>query len=197
MKINIPEISIIESIIGYKTQQWVSQCYFISGLLLKHNIVQGELCYGKYYGSIDQNSFFSNHPLPNHGWIEFNGFIIDPTRWVFENVEPYIYVGQIDRDVYDIGSNLLRSVLRTKAPSFDPTIKSIQIDQPAINFIFSVLLEDKKNENKVSLNQVAWCASLSLQDLAEFALPLFTWMKEHKLSAFAPIDNFNYILKKS
>lgn len=29
-----------------------------------------------------------------HGWVELeDGCVLDPTRWVFEHVEPYIYVG--------------------------------------------------------------------------------------------------------
>lgn len=62
---------------------------------------------GKYYGPIALDSFFdrdfrsnadvarSSKKRPNfyiHSWIEDRGFIIDPTRWVFEAAEPYVFV---------------------------------------------------------------------------------------------------------
>ena len=39
---------------------------------------------------------------PVHTWIEkLDGTVVDPTRWVFEGVWPYIYEGP--RDWYDKG----------------------------------------------------------------------------------------------
>ncbi len=192
---NFPSIQEIEQIIGVNSKDWIANCYGISDSFLKHNIVQGQLCYGKYYGYVSDQSYFHEHSFPNHGWIEHDNKIIDPTKWVFEAIKPYIYVGKIDRKIYDLGSNKLRKALRRPAPDFNPNIKSVQIQEHHINFIFSFFLQDKKYRDTVSLDQISWIASLSLDELSQFARPLFQWLQKNRLNAFAPIDNFNFVNK--
>jgi len=65
----------------------------------------GEVLEGKYYGTIKAGSFFDRDYRTSgdarnskraeffiHSWIERDRWIIDPTRWIFEDVKPYVYM---------------------------------------------------------------------------------------------------------
>lgn len=98
-------IQAIETIIGIPAKKWVGHCFAISCQLVEHGIFKGKAVFGKYYGPVNEGSFFEGKPHIQHGWIETKeGKIIDSTRWVFENVEPYIYVSDTSNSEYDRGA---------------------------------------------------------------------------------------------
>lgn len=192
--LNIEEI---EKIIGSKVEDWKGNCYGISCSLVEHGIIKGKAVFGKYYGQVSPNSMFHGKPHQQHGWIRTaDGKIFDPTRWVFESVEPYIYESTTDNKDYDEGANILRELFKRPAPSFNPEARSIEVDNKEINLILNVLLQEKKQSNIVTMEQIAWCASLSINQLNDFAFPFFSWLDSKKLSVLAPIDNFKLVLNK-
>lgn len=75
---------------------------------VQHRDVQGEVRYGNWMGPIHPDCpEFGGRPFAHHGWVEkADGSIVDPTRWVFEHVKPYIYEGPNDH--YDAGGNEIR-----------------------------------------------------------------------------------------
>ena len=189
-------ISQVENIIGVKSEKWVANCYYISTLLVKHGVVEGKAVFGKYLGKVDKKSPFYGNTFINHGWIETpNGEIIDPTRWVFESTEPYIYESNIKNIDYDRGSNVIKKLLKTDAPSFNKNSKVVDIENLQIEAIFKTLLKEKKEDKKISIEQLIWVGSLSLGDLNYFAKPLFAWYKDNALSVFIPVDNFETIME--
>lgn len=72
-------------------------------------VVTGHVRYGFFWGKVAEGSPFDHtSPLHRHGWVELpDGRIWDPTRWVFEDVDPYIYIG--DSDDYDPGMRKVRT----------------------------------------------------------------------------------------
>jgi len=55
----------------------------------RHGHWTGDVAYGSHFDRRAQLPFIA------HGWIQLDdGRVLDPTRWVFENVAPYLYVGE-------------------------------------------------------------------------------------------------------
>lgn len=102
----------IEYLIGLTTEEWKGNCYAVAVACVDAGVVEGEAEYGIWEGPIAPGSFFEGRPLARHGWVRLpDGQIWDPTRWVFENVEPYIYVGS--DEFYDFGATRLRRSVAT------------------------------------------------------------------------------------
>ena len=95
--------------IGVELSDWPGKCYAVACQMLKAKVVKGRPAYGNYHGPVVASSMFFGKTVVRHGWIErADGMIVDPTRWVFEGVEPYIYEGLPSME-YDEGANLLRA----------------------------------------------------------------------------------------
>lgn len=110
-----------ENLLQIPAPKWAARCHEISALLLKNNYPPaqgGTLHYGHYLGPTQPGSLFHQRGLICHGWIqtivEGKTVIIDPTRWVFENTEPYIYVGPLD--YYDDGGQEMALTRKGQTP---------------------------------------------------------------------------------
>jgi hypothetical protein len=94
--------------IGVPLDHWFGQCHMVAVLIHHAGLVGGSVCYGKYRGDISTKS-----PLhgvtTRHGWIEVDGQVYDPTRWVWEGVEPYIYLGSGDEYISSQRERAIRS----------------------------------------------------------------------------------------
>jgi hypothetical protein len=94
-----PTLEQCERALGEKAKTWVARCYEISCRIVAAGLVDGTAVYGHWVGDVSPQSYFASRsrslPFVNHGWIVLNnGRVLDPTRWVFEAVPPYIYVGE-------------------------------------------------------------------------------------------------------
>lgn len=80
--------------------------------------------YGAWHGDAHPQSFFASRrglAFIRHGWFELkDGRVFDPTRWVFEGAEPYLYVGR--SEMYDAGMARAKALVANyrEAPKFDP-----------------------------------------------------------------------------
>lgn len=94
----LPTLEQCEKAIGEKAPAWVARCYEISCAIVKAKLVDGVAVYGHWTGPVHSNSHFANRrglPFVAHGWIRLkDDRVLDPTRWVFEHVKPYLYVGE-------------------------------------------------------------------------------------------------------
>lgn len=95
----LPTLAECETAIGEPANAWAGRCYEISCKIVKAGLIDGgEAVYGHWVGPVHPESRFANRrglPFVLHGWIQLeDGCVIDPTRWVFEHVEPYLYVGE-------------------------------------------------------------------------------------------------------
>ena len=103
------EILHIANIIDYPLKEWARHCYSVVMRLLGTGMVEGEIITGHYhYGD----------NVCDHCWIKMpDGRVCDPTRWQFEDKEPYIYFGpeteHYDEDSkrWDAEMDKLRDVL--------------------------------------------------------------------------------------
>jgi hypothetical protein len=79
--------------------RWAGNCYGIALAMVEAGLVPSgsRAVYGHWLGPIDDRSTFASRQglgLTGHGWVETpGGQVLDPTRWAFENVDPYLYVG--------------------------------------------------------------------------------------------------------
>jgi len=93
----------IEQAIGIPADDWKGNCHAIACEVVKAGLVEGEAVYGHWRGPVAKTSMFyrenSGLGICRHGWVETaDGFILDPTRWVFEDTEPYIFIGDPEYD---------------------------------------------------------------------------------------------------
>ncbi len=182
--------------IDFPVNEWPLNCYYVSTLLVKHGIFSGKAVFGKYLGEISQKSPFSDSPIPNHGWIVTDdNKIVDPTRWVFEHVKPYLYIGEVKDKNYDRGANSLRTTLRPNTPSFDATQNTLEIDDNDIHEMMLKLLEGNVVNRKITVTQACFVASLSLDELDDDALPLFKWLTKNNKEMFIPVDNYEWVME--
>lgn len=101
----IPTLQQCEKAVGEPATQWVARCYEIACAIVDAGLVKGgEAVYGHWLGPVAPRSHFADRRgtgfIP-HGWIwvEDEGMVVDPTRWVFEARTPYLfYEVQPDED---------------------------------------------------------------------------------------------------
>lgn len=102
-----PEL--IAHAIDLPLDKWPGNCAGVAALILFHGLVDGKDEYGFYLGPTEDGTMFAGKTMIRHGWIKLpDGRIYDPTRWVFEDVDPYIYVGH-NTDDYDRGMRTVRT----------------------------------------------------------------------------------------
>jgi len=108
----IPTLRECEKAIGEPATAWVSRCYEIArkivdtGLVSRERGLDGVAVYGHWVGPISPRSHFADRAklgFVQHGWIyvEAHGMVIDPTRWVFEAKQPYLYIEYEPADGYE------------------------------------------------------------------------------------------------
>lgn len=94
----------IEIVTGYSVADWPGACGVICNRILDAELVDGKMKKGRWTGVTNYDSEiaklwlsdddFLQQKQPRHCWIILNnGKILDPTRWVFEGIKPYIYCG--------------------------------------------------------------------------------------------------------
>lgn len=94
----LPTLAECEKALGEKAETWAGRCYEIASRIVKAGLVDGEAVYGHWIGRVHPRSYFgkrANLPFVAHGWVLLkDGRVLDPTRWAFEAVEPYLFVGE-------------------------------------------------------------------------------------------------------
>jgi hypothetical protein len=92
----------IAEAIGIPLATWPGNCYGIACAVVEAGLVDGTAVYGHWLGPVAPSGHFgarSGHAFVQHGWIVTpDDEVIDPTRWVFEDVAPYIFVGYKEDD---------------------------------------------------------------------------------------------------
>lgn len=100
---------LIAHAIEFPLEMWPSACTTVIHKILDAELVEGREEYGFYWGPVAKSSMFHGTPMSRHGWIQLpDERVYDPTRWVFEDVDPYIYVAHNTSD-YDPGMRKVRA----------------------------------------------------------------------------------------
>ncbi len=121
--------------------------------------------------------------------------VIDPTRWVFEAVKPYIYVGP--RDHYDPGGNDLRAMTHSRVPPpFDDSDpKPRGWNPPArVRHEVALLLALPGPDLTPSVEMVRWLANLSPQRLGPMVKQIYRELAKSGNKALIPLDNWNAVM---
>lgn len=194
------KIEDVEKAIKIPASKWPGNCDTIAHAMLAAGLVPGGVSrYGHFLGKVHPRSIFYETWLlsgfSRHGWIECDGLVYDPTRWVFECSDPYIYIGPKTAE-YDVGGNLLRGLLRGPFPKNTrdhPQIKLFsELDSTTGEWLWTYVAEQKQRFDRntaLSIDQVCWFANLSPDELGPLAKPLYSALEKLGLDAMIPIDN--------
>ena len=183
--------------INTPVEKWPSNCHGIAMLLLESSLVAGIPRYGHYRGYIASDSRFANRRHVgwiHHGWIELdNGEVCDPTRFVFEGADPYIYFGPGDE--YDHGGDVSRKQLEKPFPeaSEEELGVGLDIDMDTGRFLRELT---GSFQQSFSVVQIFWMANLSRSTLGTFAPQVYEALAEAGFEAAIPIDNWEYYFGK-
>jgi len=98
--------------IDIKLTRWPGNCFGIATAMVEAKVVDGDAVYGHWLGPVAKScKMFSGKPIIQHGWIlQKDGTVIDPTRFVFEGLSPYIWEGNrkyhVECDDFESGDSL-------------------------------------------------------------------------------------------
>jgi len=189
MIINVDKVA---AKIGIPKKKWTGRCYEIACLMVDQGCVEGEAVYGHWLGPVVSTSVFAGRPIVRHGWVRLkDGTVVDPTRWVFEGVEPYIFVGRDTGDgswPYDEGGDQWRAALRRPPPVFNPE-RPVGLEFPSASA--RVLAEGLLGGIQGwSIEQVFWLANLPYAELGSEAHDIYAAIVRCGHKAAIPQDNF-------
>jgi hypothetical protein len=198
----LPTVQEAADAIGVDVPSWQGRCYEIACAIRGKFDIDCRPCYGHWLGPVAPGSFFADRakaPFQRHGWLQLeDGRIIDPTRWVFENVEPYIFFAKDEQGYYDEGGDVWRKTMNAvkEVPGADADPRKVPLvfrdDVPdTVLFIIEIFDQDPKDLN---LLQVAYLANMSRDELGKHAYPIFSAIDAAGQGAFIPIDNYEKIL---
>jgi hypothetical protein len=210
---DIPTIRAVEDAIGLKATHWPHRCHEIACKMLRARLVVGVERYGHYHGPVSQDHPSYGRPFQRHGWIEApDASIIDPTRWVFEGVKPYIYHTP-PSDEYDPGGQqLIEDMLLVypagpRNPAADSPnltdaqrlaraqVVQLEVQGPAQAHLVTLTGGQKGDFNS---NQVFWLANLPLSSLGEHAQAIYEAIVDAAphYKGFIPIDNWRLAMDR-
>ena len=195
-----------EDVLGEPIGEWDGRCHEIACRIVRCGLIAGKAVYGHYRGPIARGSRWTRYRsvgFVRHGWIVTDdNKIIDPLRWSFENVSPYIYETRLDpktglNDEYDEGGNVLRKQLMTPCPSArqKPSDRvRLSFDLRTTPSFVSALIDDTCGDANLTMAQVFWLANLPLTVLGDFADDIYAAICRAGHQAFIPIDNRRKVL---
>lgn len=174
----------VEKAIGTPVQEWKENCYAISCAIVKAGLVNGFAVYGHYVGPVAKKRL----PFERHGWVLLkDGRVLDPTRWVFENVPPYIYIGLNNGD-YDEGGNAWASENERPCP-LEASERNVTLTlEPAAQAYVEKLMN--RPLDGIGMPQVFWLANLAYDRLGPFVEEIYRALEKAGHKAFVSIDNW-------
>ena len=178
-------------------ERWPGACYGIAGAA--QPFYGGDLHYGHWLGPVSDDcpveSFKNGLPFQSHGWLELeDGSVVDPTRWVFEGVEPYIYQGE--NDFYDVGGNVFREAMLQPCPNYNYGAPRSPLSVWKFNGVAHRYVMDELfcGAPGITDAMARWLANLPLQRLGVHAKPIYLALVDCDMGAAIPIDNRKLVL---
>lgn len=93
-------IPLIEKAIQWPVATWEGNCYTVACAIVEAGLIKGRAVYGHYKGPVADTGYWAKRKgqlFQRHGWIMLeDDRIMDPTRWSFEDKEPYIAIFEDD-----------------------------------------------------------------------------------------------------
>ena len=154
-----------------------------------HSIIKtGRWVWGDYLGLIDKNGYYGERSKLNriigHAWILLDDErALDPTRWVFEHVDPYIYIGNADD--YDEVGNDFRTLFNRSCPTADKG-RLVNLKTSASNAALFERLTTTPFD-KLTIQQLAWIATTPYDELGSNAVLIYETLVANDLKTLIPI----------
>jgi hypothetical protein len=207
VKTKKPTIMQLERAIGMKVKDWPGHCHEVSQLVVDSGIVKGHAVYGFYSGPVARSSLFyerrNGAGVMRHGWILLDeDNILDPTRWVFENAKPYVFVTRRHDghwDEYDEGMNRFKEMRLRPPPSPSDRPETVGyaakppryllVSKHCDRFLTALLSNGRRKDGRLTEFQLFWLANLPYDILGGWAPEIYAALKVMGLGAFVPIDN--------
>jgi hypothetical protein len=192
-------IKAVVKAIGMPTEDWEGNCFGIAIAIVKAGLIAGKAVYGTYRGPISDNGYWASRShleFVHHGWIRSsNTTIIDPTRWSFEAVDPYIYTGPADSQDYDLYGMKVRRSMMKPCPSKTSTdqLKKFKLSEGSAAAISALVGEDQTGVTILSMSQIFWLANLDPTLLGESAKEIYEALVAGGFKAFIPIDSDQFV----
>jgi hypothetical protein len=189
-----------ERVMRWPVAEWAGQCYAVASQLVTQGLVQGIAVYGHWRGKVHPKSMFARkRDLPiHHGWVSLpDGGVLDPTRWVFEHKEPYLFWSPVVPPEYDEGGNRFRLETLQPPPVFDSKDRVGQLlrqkDLPPWTWRWIEGVLESGPRIELSRAQCFWLANLPLEMLGPHAKPLYEALERRQRQGLVPIDNFRCV----
>ena len=181
--------------IGLPLSEWPGNCHGVANLIVEKKLIDGISRYGVYLGPIAKTGYFAGRPVSRHGWIESKDghYIIDPTRWVFLDIPPSIYVTTTDDPEYDLAGNRLGGADEQPPPGKDADDRFTDLvflkdEQAAREFV-----EDTFVTLRLNLSQLHWLGNQSPQKLGDAAAGVYKALHRAGKRVTIPIDNWQFV----
>lgn len=194
-----PSLTLAEAelIVGHPAIEWGGRCYEMASKL--EDAYRGAAVYGHWLGPVSRGSIFSYRAVTGfvqHGWIEMpDGGVVDPTRWAFEAVDPYIYVGPNDH--YDRGGNALRMRMAGPAPPATTEPGTVLTVPPETATLLFAMTGWRDLDN-LSDDQLRWLAHMSPEVYGfEHARTILQALADAGQKARIPIDNWRWAMEET
>lgn len=199
----IPPLTVCERVLGEKAERWEARCFEIASRFVAKKLVEGVAVYGHWRGPVHPRSrFYAKSqavPFVQHGWVLLpDNRVVDPTRWCFEAVKPYVFYGDNEGE-YDEGGNLWRAAQRGPLPRYDAledvTIEITKevMDAPTWSFVEKYLELDytiaEQPVGELTREQLLYLAHAPPQQLGEHAGAIYEALSKLGEGALVPIDN--------
>ena len=189
-------------------EEWPGNCHSIAHSILHSGLVEGTLRYGHYLGKVAKGTMFYGKPLIGHGWVESRMdpevaegcpsdiIIVDPTRWVFEGRDPYIFQTPDFEGEYDVGGNAFRALTMANrpVPAFNTKGKPARLPEDGIGTVMRQLLDDHVGPD-ICADQMFYLANLPPRFLGGFEKDIYQWFEDQGRRAFIPIDNWQLVME--
>jgi hypothetical protein len=175
LQLDLPAASVVAEAIGMPVESWRGNCFAVSVATLESGVLDefqekhGSLfpTYGVYDGPLASG----RRGMNRHGWLEsVDGFIVDPTRWVFVNEYPHLWAGPLDD--YDLAGMRLRSAYRpATAPAPDGPTVALGINDPHDLRAFDRVLGDSivSSTGMITANRLHFLLNSPLEKLGSEA----------------------------
>jgi hypothetical protein len=194
-------------IIDVPAQDWKGRCYEIACAIVNSDLVlDGIAVYGAWLGPVAKGSYFEDKvcsAFVRHGWIldEITGEVIDPTRWVFENVDPYIFVGTNTDGYYDRGNTGFQEIMfnNRAVPEYDSQDDQLSVaslDTFDREVLRNILRDHRPMNDFMSISklQYFYLANTPVSILGPTAKTMFQLLVDNKLGALIPMDIRDMVL---
>jgi hypothetical protein len=188
------DVALVSAAVGEKPPAWEGNCYAVACKVAP--LVGGRPAYGHWLG-LATGAYWKDQAgrlFYRHGWVVLpDGRILDPTRWSFEGVAPYIWLDANDGN-YDEGGQVLRHAFRLPAPPDEvEKFRVLKVSSSCIDWLCG-LLGRTQVRPEFTPQQLGWLASGPLANLGELAYEFFAALAKMKLKGLIPIDHWRMVM---